>query len=143
MAMCPQCGGELEQSVWTDWCPNCGYEQGYTRSEDPRKTGLKNGLRQLTNEQLVRVIEWPGDMILDEYNYADGKFCPLAIGVGLDSMPDPTHDKILAELIRLGYSVYNTRSIPGIFYTRDRKEDLLVAAREVLSERSWNLHGAQ
>lgn len=29
--------------------------------EDPRKTGLKNGLRQLTVEQLQCVIDYPGE----------------------------------------------------------------------------------
>jgi hypothetical protein len=42
--------------------------------EDPRKTGLKSGLRQLTIEQLQRVLKWPYDMVLDEVNYLDGKF---------------------------------------------------------------------
>lgn len=105
-------------------------------SEDPRKTGLKNGLRQLNVEQLKRVIEYPGEMIYDSYNYHDGKFCALAIGVGVDkTMIEPTHDKVFGYLTLLGYSVYNTRGIKGEFYTTNRKEDLLEAAKEVLQEK--------
>ena len=26
---CPVCGGELEHTIRTDYCPKCGYEQGY------------------------------------------------------------------------------------------------------------------
>jgi hypothetical protein len=105
-------------------------------NEDPRKTGLKNGLRQLTIEQLQRVIDYPGEMVLDTFNYEDGKFCPLAIGVGLDKkIIEPTHDKIFEALTSMGYKVYNTRGIPGEFYTTNRLEDLLEAAKEVLQEK--------
>ncbi len=106
-------------------------------SEDPRKTGLKNGLRQLTIEQLQRVIDYPGEMVLDSYNYQDGKFCALAIGVGLDqTMIEPTHEKVFETLTGMGYKVYNTRGIPGEFYTTNRLEDLLEAAKEVLQEKT-------
>lgn len=106
------------------------------QKEDPRKTGLKNGLRQLTVKQLQRVIDYPGEMVLDTYNYEDGKFCPLAIALELDKrMSQPTHDKVFGFLTLLGYKVYNTRGIQGEFYTTNRKEDLLEAAREVLQEK--------
>lgn len=105
-------------------------------SEDPRKTGLKNGLRQLTADQLQRVIDYPGEMVLDQFNYQDGKFCPLAVGLGLDkNMSEPTHDKIFGHLTLLGYKVYNTRGIEGEFYTTNRLQDLLEAAQEVLLEK--------
>lgn len=105
-------------------------------NEDPRKTGLKNGLRQLTIEQLRRVIDYPGEMVLDSYNYEDGKFCPLAVSLELDKIiTEPTHDKVFQTLTDMGYKVYNTRGITGHFYTNNRKEDLLQAAREVLQEK--------
>lgn len=105
-------------------------------NEDLRKIGLKNGLRQLTVEQLKQVINYSGDMVLDEVNYKDGKFCPLAIAVGLDkTMENPTHEKVFDTLTDMGYSVYNTRGIPGEFYTTDRYNDLLIAAKEVLIEK--------
>jgi len=105
-------------------------------SEDPRKTGLKNGLRQLTTEQLQRVIDYPNEMVLDSYNFHNGNFCALAIGLGLDqTMTEPTHDKVFNHLTELGYKIYNTRGIEGVFYTTNRKEDLLEAAQEVLREK--------
>lgn len=105
-------------------------------SEDPRKTGLKNGLRQLTIEQLKRVIEYPGEMVLDSYNFHEGKFCPLAVGLELDKeIVNPSHDKVFQTLTDLGYSIYNTRGILGNFYTDNRREDLLEAAREVIQEK--------
>lgn len=107
-----------------------------SKSEDPRKTGLKNGLRQLTIAQLQRVINYSEEMVLDTYNYEDGKFCALAIALQLDkTMIDPSHDKVFTELTKQGYKVYNTRGIEGKFYTTNRKEDLLEAALEVLKEK--------
>lgn len=104
--------------------------------EDPRKAGLKNGLRQLTIEQLQRVINYKGEMVLDSFNYENGNFCALAIGVGLDqTMIEPTHEKVFQALTDMGYNVYNTRGIPGEFYTTNRLEDLLTAAKEVLQEK--------
>lgn len=111
------------------------YGEGFA-DEDPRKTGLKNGLRQLTVEQINRVINYSGEMVLDSYNYENGKFCPLAVALELDkTMVDPTHDKVFQTLTDLGYKVYNTRGILGKFYTNNRKEDLIQAAREVLEEK--------
>lgn len=104
--------------------------------EDPRKTGLKNGLRQLNIRQLKRVLDYPDEMVLDEYNYFDGKFCPLAVALGLDrTMENPSHDRVYQTLTDLGYDVYNTRGIRGKFYTDSRKEDLIEAAQEVLEEK--------
>lgn len=104
--------------------------------EDPRKTGLKNGLRQLTVEQIKKVIDYPGEMVLDDFNYCDGRFCPLAVALDLEkTVKDPTHDKVYNVLIDMGYKVYNTRGIKGEFYTDNRLEDLITAAKEVLLER--------
>ncbi len=104
--------------------------------DDPRKVGLKNGLRQLTIEQIQRVIDYPGEMVLDNYNYEDGKFCALAVALELDkTMISPTHDKVFETLTGMGYKVYNTRGIPGEFYTTNRLADLLEAAKEVLQEK--------
>lgn len=106
--------------------------------EDPRKTGLKSGLSQLTIEQLQRVIDYPGEMVLDSVNYENGNFCALAIGVGLDqTMIDPSHEKVFQTLTGMGYNVYNTRGISGNFYTTNRRKDLIEAAREVLAEKRY------
>jgi hypothetical protein len=110
-------------------------EHRATCREDPRKVGLKNGLRQLTAEQLQRVLDYPYEMVLDTYNYLDGKFCPLSVALELDQqITEPTHEKVFDRLTELGYKVYNTRGIEGKFYTDDRKNDLLEATREVLEE---------
>ncbi len=108
--------------------------------QDPRKTALKLGLSQLTVEQLKRVINYPGEMLLDTYNYQDGKFCPLAIGLELDqNMVGPSHDKVFGYLTLLGYKVNNTKGVKGNFYTNNRLQDLLEAAQEVIKEKENNI----
>lgn len=102
---------------------------------DPRKVGLKNGLRQLTKDQLEKVLNYQKPMVLDAFNYDDGKFCALAVAVGLETMPEPTHEKVFNALVDMGYKVYNTRGIAGSFYTDNRLTDLLEAAQEVLEEK--------
>lgn len=105
--------------------------------EDARKIGLKNGLRQLTLDQLQRVIDYPDEMILDEFNYSDGKFCPLAVALELDkTITNPSHDKVYDKLIEMKYVVYNTRGIEGNFYTTNRMEDLILAAKEIIKEKN-------
>lgn len=53
-------------------------------------------------------------MVLDEYNYHDGKFWPLAITLELDkTLINPTYDKVFNVLIEMNYKVYNTRGIEG------------------------------
>lgn len=107
--------------------------------EDPRKTGLKFGLRQLTNEQIQRVLDYPNEMVLDTYNYHDGKFCPLAVAFDLPRLLrndlEVSNENVQEILENLGLNIFNTRGIKGNFYTTDRKRDLLEAAREVLQER--------
>ncbi len=108
--------------------------------EDPRKIGLKAGLRQLTIGQLERVLNYPNEMILDEFNYNDGKFCPLAVAVGLENMKNPTNDKVCNELVSQGFCIYNTRGISGKFYTTNRKDDLIEATKEVIEEKKNEFH---
>ena len=105
--------------------------------EDARKTGLKSGLRQLTIEQLQRVINYQGEMVLDTFNYANGCYCPLAIGLGIDAwMVEPSHEKVFDELTARGYRVYNNGGAAAEIYTTERKRDLLEAAKEVVEEKT-------
>lgn len=121
---------------------------------DPRKEALKEGLRQLQSRELQRLIDHINSgkpLLLDRdeegnANYSDGAYCPLAIAVGVDewiSYINPlralrkTSSAIngMVEFLLTesqGYKIYNTRGIQGEFYTTNRREDLLLAAEEVL-----------
>jgi hypothetical protein len=104
--------------------------------EDPRKTALKMGLRQLNVSQLERVLMWEGDMCLDTHNYHEGKYCPLAIAVGLPyMMVEPTNEKVFTALEERGFKINNTKGVEGEFYTTNRLADLRIAALEVIKEK--------
>lgn len=116
--------------------------------EDPRKTALKDGLHQLVRRELEFLIEWlrNGKPVLldrDEVgnaNYSKGVYCPLAIAVGVPGRlrslrSGHTDEEVSKFLIRCGLKIYNTRGIAGEFYTDNRYEDLMTAAREVLAEK--------
>lgn len=74
--------------------------------------------------------------MLDNCNYSEGVFCPLAVALDLSSkLENPTDEKVVAFMEGLGYSVYNTRGIKGYFYTSNRRADLFQALDEVLEEK--------
>ena len=113
--------------------------------EDPRKTALKEGLRQLRPHELWRLVEWidgGGAVLLDRdedgnANYNGQAYCPLAIAVrmheGVPYESDESVYKILSSWF--GFKVYNTRGVAGEFYTTERRRDLMIALREVLREK--------
>lgn len=103
--------------------------------EDPRKTGLKMGLRQLNVEQLQKVINYQGKLCLDNFNYENGKICPLGAALDLDKIDNLSHEKVYNTLIKMNYVVYNTKGIEGKFYRENRQQDLIIAAKEVWSEK--------
>lgn len=111
---------------------------GQSTITDARREGLLRGLRQLTREQLKRVLETPRDSLcLDEYNYHQGCFCPLAAAVGLPEwIREPTQEKVQAILALGGLSILNTRGLEGSYYQHpNRYEDLREAVFDVLIEK--------
>lgn len=117
---------------------------------DPREIALRNGLRQLENDQLDLLIKWIDldlPVLLDRdwrgaanYSAAEGgTFCPLAIALGLPGLfaaagRMATDYAVTTYLRSLGLELYNTRGIEGEFYTTNRREDLREAAEFVRRE---------
>src|SRR5688572_22175283 len=115
--------------------------------EDPRKEALKEGLRQLEPYELRKLIDHlkaGKPLLLDRdeegnANYSNGMLCPLAIAVGIDetSLIEGATDQFIAWYLAdfCELKIYNTRGIVGEFYTTNRREDLLLASKEVLGEK--------
>jgi len=106
---------------------------------DKRRITLKTSLSILSNEQLWQILNTPKDqMVYDGANYSDGKFCPLAVGLGLTSAVDD------ADCVRQiqSFGIKNPRNmhgVPGDFYRQDRHKDLITVVQELLSERQESL----
>ena len=132
-----------EVAQWPSW--KAGYCTCVAVSEDPRKTALKDGLRQLRPYEIRRLIDHAerGGVLLDrdDYgraNFSSGMYCPLAVATDCWNATLATSDDRVAQFLTegCGFRIYNTRGVVGEFYTTNRREDLLLAAREVLAEKT-------
>ena len=77
------------------------------------KTQVKMGLRQLNLDQLKRIKDYNGTMSLGKSNYSqDGEFCPLSIGLGLDSyIENPTAENVKKFLLSNEYKLLDTSGL--------------------------------
>ena len=110
---------------------------------DPRHKILKERLQSLTKEQLKRLLDYPEEMIMDEFNYVDGRFCPLAVAFDLPKLLEGqflNNEVVRSKVEELGnlqmdnFQINPTKGIKGSFYTDNRKEDLLNLVCEILGE---------
>ena len=116
---------------------------------DARKEALKEGLRQLKPahiERLISHIKEGKPLLLDRdeegnANYSNGTLCPLAVAIEVEDFlyvfDKPMNNENVAWFLEdvCKFKIYNTRGISGEFYTTNRREDLLLAAEEVLQEK--------
>jgi hypothetical protein len=110
---------------------------------DPRYIALCSGLRQLTVSQLYKLyfhLADNGAVVLDDCNFKDGVYCPLAIAVGLDKFVKTPSEAIVYSILTLaGLKINNTRGVAGEFYTVERRRDLEIAVDDVLIEKVQEL----
>lgn len=99
---------------------------------DRRFDIMKERLGELTHEELECLHEGiiEGKVCYDDFNYdvRAGKFCPLAVAIGLDKMKDPSDLKVWEELYKRFKPVNVLKGVPGNFYhgnTEERESDLL------------------
>ena len=112
-------------------------------NEDPRKTKLRKGLQQLTSGQILRLLEAPADsMVVDEYFYKDGKYWPLAVALEVPSkISEPTNESVRDMIIEMGYDINPMKGVLGSYYTDNRYRDLVLLAKETLSQ--WSEQSAE
>jgi hypothetical protein len=104
------------------------------RISDPRYMAMRNALGCLSTAGLKRILATPDtEMVFDGANFADGKRCPLAVGLGLK----PKDDADAQRLIRAaGYNPRNLSGVDGSFYLANRPADLRELVLEILEERA-------
>ncbi len=106
--------------------------------KDNRYILMKERFQTLSNEQLTEIENNIDITLFDEYNYNNGKFCPIGIALGCHNIENPTQE-IVKEKISERYTPANMiKGIRGKFYhgtDEERREDLLNLIKEVLNER--------
>jgi len=104
---------------------------------DARHKIFLERLSALSSEEIQRIIDNIDSVCLDTFNYdaQHHTFCPLAIGMGLQNISDPSDEKIQRLIGERFIPVNALKGIPGKFYTDNRKADLLRVCQQVLNER--------
>lgn len=99
---------------------------------DKRFDIIQERLESLSKDELQRLHDGiiAGKVCYDERNYdpETGRFCPLAIALGLDALENPTEEDITEELSQRFKPVNALKGVPGSFYhgdEQDRESDLL------------------
>ncbi len=135
-------------------------ELTYSLRDDLRWQALQFGLSQLTDRQLLRIIDHVGNggqMVCDTYNYdaSMDSWCPLAIGLGIPEMlaamgdkPRFTNDSAKIFITEIGRRICPTftlnpiSGVPGAYFRSDRMNDILGLCHYIMAERSSELRNA-
>lgn len=96
-------------------------------SIDLRYETIKARLSSLSKIEIQRILDHIDDVCFDEFNYdaQNQKYCPLAIAMNLDTLPNPTDEKVRKAISERFNPVNVIKGLEGVFYTDDRKEDLI------------------
>jgi len=103
---------------------------------DLRYETIKNRLIQLSQDEVQKILDNIDQVCFDEFNYdeAQGKYCPLAIAMDLQSLPHPTDLKVKEAISKRFTPVNVIKGIPGKFYRDNRKQDLINLCKEILGK---------
>jgi predicted Zn-dependent peptidase len=102
---------------------------------DLRYETIKSRLSTLSKEEIQRILDNIDQVCFDEFNYdeANNKYCPLAIAMKLDTLPNPTDSLIKEEIGKRFNPVNAIKGVAGDFYRDNRKENLINLCKKLLS----------
>jgi hypothetical protein len=106
--------------------------------DDERYNAVLERFQCLSNEELTRIIDFQHLLCLDTYNYdpRTQKYCPLAIALNLhQTIKNPTDALIGEETAKRFLPVNILKGMPGLFYTTNRRLDILLLAIHILEKR--------
>lgn len=107
---------------------------------DLRYNILYTRLSMLNLDELKRVKNNIDNIVLDTYNYHDGKYCILAVAKEAEKyVKDPTQEKVVDFLSQWFNPVNAIKGVPGDFFSTDRKSDLLQVVNDLLQSRGVEL----
>lgn len=94
---------------------------------DLRYETIKKRISTLSKNEIQRILDRIDDVCFDEYNYdaQNHKFCPLAMAMNLDTLPNPTDEKVKEAISKRFNPVNVIKGLQGEFYRDNRKQDLV------------------
>jgi hypothetical protein len=107
---------------------------------DDRYNIIKNRLSLFSIKEIQRIKNNIDLVCFDTLNYDKDTmtFCPLAIALDLhNTIQNPTDQKIKNEIAKLFDPVNALKGVKGIFYTKNRKQDLLDLCNEIIKEKLY------
>lgn len=107
--------------------------------KDLRYRVMRERLETLNAEQLRSIVDNIGIVLFDTHNYHDGKFCPMAVGLGCHKLEGKITEARVQSRIAESYLPINIlKGVSGEFYhgsDDERKADLLLLCKQILDER--------
>lgn len=103
---------------------------------DLRYNLIRERFSQLTREQLLSIVDNLDKILFDEFNFHEGKFCPMGIALGCHKWTNPTQDSVKTEIGKFFQPSNMLKGVPGEFYhgtDAERRSDLLSVCRELLN----------
>jgi hypothetical protein len=107
---------------------------------DLRYELIKGRLRELSVEELQRIVDNIDKVCFDEFNYdaTSNRYCPLAVAMCLDKILNPS-DALIKEEIKKRFSPVNIlKGIEGNFYRENRKEDLINLCKNLIKIKTFS-----
>lgn len=116
-----------------------------TAMNDLRYQLMRERLNTLADSQLQEIIDKIDIILFDEYNYHEGKFCPMGIALGchLNFWGKPTNEWVRSQIGEYYKPANMLKGVPGEFYhgnDAERKRDLLALCREIIKSRASELN---
>lgn len=104
---------------------------------DDRYWLIRERFKTLSKEQLRRMRDNIDVTLFDEFNYKEGKFCPIGIALNLHkTIENPTHESVKEAIARVYTPSNMLKGVDGQFYhgtDEQRKQDLLMLIEELLN----------
>lgn len=125
--------------IWEDY-EYAAFREQY-KCRDDRYRLVKERLETCSNEELQRIIDDVDHICWDTFNFdkETNTYCPIAIAMNLHhELLNPT-DELVMQKINERFDPTNIlKGTPGIFYTANRKQDILKLCHEILLNRKQN-----
>lgn len=107
--------------------------------KDHRYDLMRDRLAELRKDQIQQIIDHIDIVLFDQYNYHEGKFCPMGVALRCHELPNPSDESVKEMIARRFVPTNMLKGVDGAFYhgtDEERKADLLELCHELFREKS-------